>query len=136
MAKQKHKLGFGVGSIIEDDGTAGFLAPATMTQAFRVRIADVTGFSVAKGNKMMERTLHVLGNGTTLASAQVNHGAAEKIEAWFRGHPLFATAAPANAPAGTAPSTADELMKLGDLHAKGVLSAEEFSAAKARLLGS
>lgn len=32
-------------------------------------------------------------------------------------------------------STADELTKLASLHAQGVLTAEEFSAAKARLLG-
>lgn len=30
---------------------------------------------------------------------------------------------------------AEQLQKLGDLHASGVLSAEEFAAAKARLLG-
>jgi hypothetical protein len=34
----------------------------------------VTGFSVTKGSKMMERTLNVLGNGTLMASVSVNHG--------------------------------------------------------------
>jgi len=32
-------------------------------------------------------------------------------------------------------SVADELTKLGELHAQGILSAEEFSSAKAKLLG-
>ena len=35
-----------------------------------------------------------------------------------------------------APSVADELAKLDDLRARGVISAEEFSAQKARLLGT
>ncbi len=34
-----------------------------------------------------------------------------------------------------APSTADELRKLGDLRKEGILNDEEFAAAKARLLG-
>jgi len=67
-----HKLGFGNGAIIEnEDGTASYRAPASFSQAFRVRIADVTGFSVSKGSKALERTLHVLGNGTESASASV-----------------------------------------------------------------
>src|SRR4051794_37800573 len=86
----KHALGFGNGRIIEyEDGTAGYVPYASLTQAFRVKIADVTGFSVAKGNKMLERTLNVLGNGTLLGSASVNHGAAEVVERWFRAHPHF-----------------------------------------------
>jgi hypothetical protein len=39
------------------------------------------------------------------------------------------------APAATAPDLADQLTRLGDLHAAGVLSADEFAAAKARLIG-
>lgn len=41
-------------------------------------------------------------------------------------------AAPASAPQ---PDLMDQLKKLGELHAAGVLSAEEFAAAKAKLLG-
>jgi len=33
----------------------------SLTQAFRVKISDVTGFSVAKGGKMLERQLNVDG---------------------------------------------------------------------------
>jgi hypothetical protein len=124
-----------------EDGSAGWIAPASFSQAFRVRIADVTGFSVAKGDKAMTRTLHVLGNGTTLASATVNHGVAEKIEAWFRAHPMFGRAeapspTPAAAPAAGLNSAlvADELRKLADLRAQGILTDDEFAAQKARLL--
>jgi hypothetical protein len=39
-------------------------------------------------------------------------------------------------PAPAAPSMADQLKELGDLKAQGVLSEEEFAAAKAKLLGT
>src|SRR5689334_9829718 len=85
----KHKLGFGKGTITEyEDGTAryvGSLGPGS----FRVRIADVTSFSVTSGDKPGERTLHLIGQGTTLASESVSSTATDKIEAWFRGHPDF-----------------------------------------------
>lgn len=42
--------------------------------------------------------------------------------------------APGTGPAA-APSMADQLNKLADLHSQGVLSDEEFAAAKAKLLG-
>jgi hypothetical protein len=141
-----HGLGFGNGKIVEhDDGSAGYVPPGKFTQAFRVQIADVTGFSVSKGGKMLERTLNVLGNGTLLAQASVNHGTSEKIEQWFRGHPLFGSAAAAATPPATPPAiesgissglVADELRKLADLRNEGVLTEEEFAAQKGRLLGS
>ena len=135
--RQVHKLGFGVGTIVEHpDGSASFRKPATLTDAFRVRISDVTGFSVSKGGKILERRLKVLGRGTDLASADVNHGAAEKIEAWFRAHPAFgqAPAGPAARDASPPSSVADELTKLAGLRNQGVLTDEEFAAQKARLL--
>ena len=48
-----------------------------------------------------------------------------------------APAVPAQAvPAQAAPSMADQLNQLADLHKQGVLSDDEFAAAKAKLLGS
>ena len=48
-----------------------------------------------------------------------------------------AAAVPAQAvPAQAAPSMADQLNQLADLHKQGVLSDDEFAAAKAKLLGS
>ena len=134
---KKHKLGFANGSIIEyEDGTAGWVPPVSLSQAFRVKISDVTGFSVAKGHKMFERQLNVLGNGTLLGTANVNHGTAEMIEKWFRSHRDFGkNAAPtAAAPAGNAPSVADEIAKLARLRDDGVLTDDEFAAAKQRLI--
>ena len=47
-----------------------------------------------------------------------------------------APAVPAQAvPAQAAPSMADQLNQLADLHKQGVLSDDEFAAAKAKLLG-
>jgi hypothetical protein len=99
---------------------------------------------------MLERTVNVLGNGTLLASVSVPHGTAEKLEAWFRAHRLFGsrTAAPTSLPAAavkaSVPETtdadlssvliADELRKLADLRAEGILTDDEFAAQKARLL--
>ncbi len=49
-----------------------------------------------------------------------------------------AAPAPAPAPAApaAAPSMADQLNQLADLHRQGVLSDDEFAAAKAKLLGT
>jgi hypothetical protein len=121
------------------DGTASYRKPATLSQAFRVRISEIRGFSVTKGSKMLERTLRIMGNGTELASVSVNHGVAEKIEAWFRAHPDFHTAVPVqlmSAPASQPGRTliADELIKLAQLRDSGVLTDEEFGQQKAKLL--
>ena len=130
----KHALGFGNGRIMEyEDGTAAYIPTGSLTQAFRVQIADITGFSVTKGGKMLERTFNVLGNGTLLASVSVNHGTSEKIEQWFRSHPSFGQGQATDGTAGT--STADELKKLAELRDSGVLTEAEFSAAKQRLIG-
>jgi Short C-terminal domain len=140
---KKYALGFGNGRIMEyEDGTAAYIPPMAMTQAFRVKIADVTGFSVIKGGKMMERTINVMGSGTLIASASVNHGVSEKIEAWFRSHPDFGKAAAGTraAPVPESPGppstemVADELKKLAELRDQGVLTQEEFAAQKAKLL--
>jgi hypothetical protein len=48
--------------------------------------------------------------------------------------PVYA-AAPAPAPAPSAGIDLDQLKQLGDLHAAGVLTDEEFATAKAKLLG-
>lgn len=120
-------------------GSAAYLKTGALTQAFRVQIGDVTGFSVTKSRKLLERQLNVLGNGTQLASVSVNHGTPELIERWFRSHPLFGTrATPVTvaAPTASLPASliADELRKLGDLKAEGLLTDEEFLAQKQRLL--
>jgi hypothetical protein len=134
---KKHGLGSGNGRIIEyEDGTAGYIPTMSFGQAFRVKIADVTGFSVEKSGKMLTRKFNVLGNGTLLGTAEVNHGTSEKIEAWFRSHPLFGANQGSGAAAGGSLSVADEITKLGQLRAQGLLTDQEFAAQKAKLLGA
>lgn len=145
----KHGLGFGNGRLLEyDDGTVAYYKGGELTQAFRVPIAEVQGFSVVRGGKMLERTLNIMGSGTCLASVNIPHGTAEKIEAWFRHHPQWRANAPVSTQAGMPPQPqtsggpsssdglliADELRKLADLCAEGILTDEEFAARKALLL--
>jgi hypothetical protein len=113
------------------------------TQAFRVHISDVTGFSVTKHGKLLERRLHILGNGSTLAFVDVPHGTSELIEGWFRSHRLFhgnvarSAPTPSGPPAAATASSsmiADELRKLAELRKEGILSNDEFEAQKAKFL--
>jgi hypothetical protein len=50
--------------------------------------------------------------------------------------PPVAAPPPAAAPPAAGPSMMDQLNQLADLHKQGVLSDEEFTAAKAKLLGT
>jgi hypothetical protein len=119
------------------DGTVSYRKFGGFGQEFRVRVADVTGFSVSKGGRALERTLKILGNGTELAAASIPHGVSEKIEAYIRNHPDFGGNVQAVASAGPpAPNLiADELIKLAQLRDGGVLTDAEFSAQKVKLLG-
>lgn len=132
-----HKLGAFSGMIFEtDDGMASY-GTATAGSGFSVRIADVSGFSVSTGGKATRQTIHVLGKGTVLASADVLVGAPRKIEEWFRAHPDWHGDDVAGGDRDTslpAVSVGDELTKLADLRDKGVLSEDEFQSQKARLL--
>lgn len=67
----------------------------------------------------------------------MSHGTAERIEAWFNSHALFNTKATPTTSADQASSpalVADELRKLADLRAQGILTQEEFDRQKRRLL--
>jgi hypothetical protein len=58
-----HGLGAGDGSMIDnEDGTASYRTSGTLSQAFRVNVADVTGFAVRRENKILERTFVLLGS--------------------------------------------------------------------------
>jgi len=146
---QSHGLGVENGSIVDyGDGTIEYRQTGKLFPAFKVNIADVTGFSVRKvmrqdkknGASAFQQVLIVQGGGTELATCPINHGTAAKIEAWIRAHPSFLGNIPQNgpgaAPQGTAPVTiADELAKLAQLRDAGVLSPDEFAQAKAKVLG-
>jgi Short C-terminal domain len=145
---QSHGLGFGNGSIIEyGGGGIEYRQTGKVLPAFKVDIADVTGFSVRKatrqgsknGASALQQVLVLQGSGTELATCPVNYGTAQKIEALIRKHPSFRGNVPQNAPIGRPQGTAqvniaDELTKLAQLRDTGVLSPEEFDQAKAKLL--
>jgi hypothetical protein len=145
---ESHGLGFGNGSIIDlGGGIIEYRQTGKLLPAFKVSIADITGFSVRKatrqdkknGASALQQVFVVQGGGTELAACPVNYGTAQKIEAWIRQHPAFlgnaSQNAPGSAPQGTAPvDIADQLAKLAQLRSAGVLSQEEFDRAKAKLL--
>jgi len=146
---QSHGLGVGKGSIIDyGGGIIEYRQTGKLLPAFKVNIADVTGFAVRKatrqdkknGASSLQQVFVLQGSGTELAACPVSYGTAEKIEAWIRAHPSFRGNVPQNAsmrpPQGAASANiADELIKLAQLRDVGVLSPEEFDQAKAKLLG-
>jgi hypothetical protein len=146
---QSHGLGFGNGSIIDlGAGLIEYRQTGKLLPAFKVNVADITGFSVRKATRQdkkngataLQQVFAVQGGGTELAACPVSYGTAQKIEAWIRKHPSFRGNAPQNAPVSTPHGTArvdlaDQLAKLAQLRSAGVLSQEEFDRAKAKLLG-
>ena len=146
---QSHGLGFGNGSIIDyGGGIVEYRQTGKLLPAFKVNIADVTGFSVRKATKQdkkngataWQQVFVLQGSGTELATCPVNYGTAQKIEAWIRAHPSFRGNVPQNAPVIAPQGTvqvdiADQLTKLVQLRDAGVLSPEEFDKAKAKLIG-
>ena len=147
--RESHGLGLGNGSIIDlGGGIIEYRQTGKLLSAFKVNIADITGFSVRKatrqdkrnGASALQQVFVVQGSGTELAACPVNYGTAQKIEAWIRQHPAFRGNEPRNpsvtASQGTARvDIADQLSKLAELRSAGVLSQEEFDRAKAKLLG-
>lgn len=143
-----HGLGVGNGSLIEyEDGTVEYRKAFTLMPAFRVAVADVTGFSVRRVTKddkrrldasSLEQVLTVQGSGTTLAEVALSYGTAEKIEGWFRNHSQFgSTPGSPQQAADTLPrpgAFVDELVKLAHLRDAGALTVEEFERAKHKLL--
>lgn len=89
----------------------------------------------------MARTAVVAGTATAVSGAvsnkQANKQAAKQQQAAAAAAPPPQPAAPAPepAPTGLTDDAVDQLKKLGDLKAAGVLSDEEFTAAKAKILG-
>jgi hypothetical protein len=85
----------------------------------------------------MARTAVVAGTATAVSNRvsrrQANRWAAQDAQTYAE--PAYAEPAPAAAPAAAAPDPIEQLKQLGELHAQGVLTDEEFAAQKAKLLG-
>ena len=101
----------------------GYTAVKVMTAS------DTVAFRVTKGDaKRIKATIqHLMLQGPTAAPAPTTAAPAPPVAA-----PAPAPPQPVAQPG----SVADELKKLAELRDAGILSAEEFDAQKARLLGS
>ena len=83
----------------------------------------------------MARTAVVAGPATAVSN-RVSRRQAERWaqqDAQANGHPAYPEPRPAAAPPAADPI--EQLKELGQLHAQGILTDEEFAAQKARLLG-
>ncbi len=82
------------------------------------------------------RTAVIAGTASAVGG-RVNHRQQEKYAAQDQQQqPQYAEAPPAAAPAARrSDDQMEQLEKLGDLHAKGILTDEEFAAKKAQILG-
>lgn len=134
-----HRLGITGGTLYDHgDGTVSYRAPGKFLDSFRVRIADVVGFTETRGGKKsLQNTLHIVGLGGEIAFCDINVGTAQRIEEWFRAHTDFGrnNQQPSSSPAPGPVSVADEITKLAQFRDSGVLTDQEFVAQKAKLLG-
>lgn len=135
MPAISHGLGFGNGSLIEntDNGTVQFRATGTLLPAFNVRLADVTGVSSQK-KSFLKVLMRVHGQGTVLAEVEVNHGTTELVAEWFKSRIGLGATRVATTDSSNTGMT-EELTKLAALHRDGILTDEEFVAAKRKLVG-
>ncbi len=75
----------------------------------------------------------VVGGGAYMAGKHMANAQADQQQQAQPAQP--AQQAPVPAPRAAGPSMADQLNQLADLHNQGLLSEDEFAAAKAKLLG-
>jgi hypothetical protein len=101
------------------------------------RVAVISGTATATSNavnrRMAQKNVDAYGNAQQQYAAE-NAAPAPAVAVGAGPSPGNVVAPPAAAPAAGTDLTA-ELQKLGELKAQGVLTDEEFSAAKAKLLG-
>jgi hypothetical protein len=80
----------------------------------------------------MARTAVVAGTATAVS----NRVSRRQALRWAEQDAAAYQPEPAAAPAAASPDPIEQLRQLGELHAQGVLTDEEFAAQKAKLLGS
>ena len=104
------------------------------------RVAVISGTATATSNavnrRMAQKNVDAYGNAQQQYAAE-NAAPAPAVAVGAGPSPGNVVAPPvAAAPAAGGTDMAAELQKLGDLKAQGILTDEEFAAAKAKLLGS
>jgi hypothetical protein len=94
------------------------------------RTAVIAGTATAVSGRVQRRQAEKYADRDAQIAATRGAGYAEGAQS------VYEQQAPAPAPAAAAqPDLMDQLQKLGELHASGVLTDEEFAAQKAKLLG-
>ena len=100
-------------------------------------VAAVAGTAAYVGNKSAQAQANEQAQNQELSQLEAQNAAMQQQMAAQQ-----AAAAPAAAPVAAAPAAApaggidmEQLKQLGELHTAGILSDEEFAAAKAKLLG-
>ena len=84
----------------------------------------------------MARTAVIAGTATSVSNRVSRRQANRWSQQDYQEQQQYAAEAPAApAPAAPAPDPIEELKKLGELHTQGILTDEEFSAQKAKILG-
>ena len=101
---------------------------ASSTKEIYPRQVTSIGTKKGVGNEILQLTV----SGAGIEIRNLQSGRASATADLIRDAQNAQTAAPSAPPA---PSSADELAKLAEMHAAGILTDEEFSAAKARILG-
>ncbi|MFN0159070.1 MAG: SHOCT domain-containing protein [Bacteroidota bacterium] len=132
MSKISHSLGIGNGSLIEDteNGRVQYRPTGKIMPAFNIRIADVTGVSWRKKD-FLKVFVTIHGQGTVLAEVEVYHSTSEKIDDWFTNKIGLGATRTSESPTN---AMSDELLKLAELHKKSILTDDEFTIAKKKII--
>jgi len=88
-----------------------------------------------QAERFAERDAAIYAERQQAYAAQQQQYAPPPQQQYVAAPPPAAPAAPAAPAGGIEQTTIDQLRQLGDLHAQGILTDEEFAAQKARLLG-
>ena len=114
----------------------GLLGTAARTAVVAGTATRVSGNVAAKQQAEAAQQAELAAARAQAQQAAIDDAAARAVAAQQAvAAPVVAAPSPAVAPASEAPDPLAQLERLAALHEKGLLSAEEFTAAKAKLLG-
>ena len=122
--------------MIRRRGRPGLLGTAARTAVIAGTATKVSGNVAAKQQAEAAQQAELAAARAQAQQAAIDDAAARAVAAQQAvAAPVVAAPSPAVAPASEAPDPLAQLERLAALHEKGLLSAEEFTAAKAKLLG-
>lgn len=122
--------------MIRRRGRPGLLGTTARTAVIAGTATKVSGNVAAKQQAEAAQQAELAAARAQAQQAAIDDAAARAVAAQQAvAAPVVAAPSPAVAPASEAPDPLAQLERLAALHEKGLLSAEEFTAAKAKLLG-